>query len=237
MPGCWPFAGALRHVRRALTLEREHMYVPEHFHEAREEELLRTIAAYPLGALVVNGPHGLDANHLPFLIDEASHGPRRLLAHVARANPVWKEARDGDEVLVIFRAGDAYVSPNWYPSKHEFHRQVPTWNYRVVHVHGKLRIRDDERFVRGVVARLTRTHEGQTGSPRPWKMTDSPAEYIGQMLSAIVGIEVEVTRMVGKWKLSQNKEARDRISAAEELRQRGAQAIAGAMLDIGGGGT
>jgi len=210
------------------------MYVPTHFDEAREEELLRTIAAYPLGALVVNGPDGLDANHVPFLIDDASKSPKRLLAHVARANPLCKEARDGDPALVIFRAEDAYVSPNWYPSKHEFHRQVPTWNYRVVHVHGRLYLRDDERFVRGVVARLTRTHEAQTGSPRPWKMTDSSPEYIEQMLSAIVGIEIEVTRMVGKWKLSQNKEARDRVSVAEELRKRGEQAISGAMLDTVG---
>lgn len=205
------------------------MYLPNHFEEARDEELLRTITAYPLGALVVNGPGGLDANHVPFLIDEASGG-RKLLAHVARANPLWKQARDGDEALVIFRADDAYISPNWYPSKHEFHRQVPTWNYRVVHVHGRLYTRDNERFVRGVVARLTRTHEGQAGSPRPWKMTDSSPEYIEQMLSNIVGIEIEVTRMVGKWKLSQNKEERDRINAADELRQRGEQEISGAML-------
>ena len=143
------------------------MYLPNHFDEAREEELLRTVAAYPLGALIVNGPNGLDANHVPFLIDEASKSPRKLLAHVARANPLWKEAKDGDEALVIFRADDAYISPNWYPSKHDFHKQVPTWNYRVVHVHGRLYIKDNERFVRGVVARLTRTHEGQTGSPTP----------------------------------------------------------------------
>ena len=207
------------------------MYLPSHFDEVREEELLRTIAAHPFGALVVNGPNGLDANHVPFLVDETSNNPKKLLAHVARANPLWKEARDGDEALVIFRADDAYISPNWYPSKHESHKQVPTWNYRVVHVHGKLYIRDDERFVRGVVARLTRTHEGRTGSPRPWKMTDSSPEYIDQMLSAIVGIEIEVTRMVGKWKLSQNKEERDRINAAEELRKRGEQAISSAMLD------
>lgn len=210
------------------------MYLPNHFDEAREEELLRTVAAYPLGALVVNGPDGLDANHVPFLIDEGSTSPKKLLAHVARANPLWKETKDGDEVLVIFRAEDAYVSPNWYPSKHDFHKQVPTWNYRVVHVHGKLYIRDNERFVRGVVARLTRTHEAQTGSSQPWKMTDSSPEYIDQMLSAIVGIEVEVTRMVGKWKLSQNKEERDRINAAEELRKRGEQVISGAMLDTVG---
>jgi transcriptional regulator len=205
------------------------MYLPNHFEEAQDEELLRTITAYPLGALVVNGPDGLDANHVPFLIDEASGG-RKLLAHVARANPLWKEAKDGGEALVIFRADDAYISPNWYPSKHEFHRQVPTWNYRVVHVHGRLYIRDNERFVRGVVARLTRTHEGQAGAPRPWKMTDSSPEYIEQMLSSIVGIEIEITKMVGKWKLSQNKEERDRVSAADELRKRGEQEISGAML-------
>ena len=212
------------------------MYLPDHFDEAREEELLRTIAAYPFGALVVNGPNGLDANHVPFLVDESSRSPQRLLAHVARANPLWREAKDGDEALVIFRAEDAYISPNWYPSKHDLHKQVPTWNYRVVHVHGKLYIRDNERFVRGVVARLTRTHEAQTGSPRPWKMTDSSPEYIDQMLSAIVGIEIEVTKMVGKWKLSQNKEERDRINAAEELRKRGEQVISEAMLHTVGSG-
>jgi len=209
------------------------MYLPNHFEEARDEELLRTIAAYPLGALVVNGPNGLDANHVPFLTDEASGG-KKLLAHVARANPLWQEAKDGDAALVIFRADDAYISPNWYPSKLEFHRQVPTWNYRVVHVHGRLYIRDNERFVRGVVARLTRTHEGQTDSPTPWKMTDSSPEYIDQMLSNIVGIEIEITKMVGKWKLSQNKEERDRVNAAHELRKRGKEEISGAMLSAVG---
>jgi len=201
------------------------MYVPKHFEEARDDELLRTIAAHPFGALVVNGPGGLDANHLPFLVDE-----KKLLAHVARANPLWKEVKDGDEALVIFRAGDAYVSPNWYPSKHEQHRQVPTWNYRVVHVHGRISIRDDASFVRGVVARLTRTHEAGTGSATPWKMSDAAPGYIDQMVSAIVGIEIEITRMVGKWKLSQNKEERDRVNAAEELRKRGEEEISAAML-------
>jgi transcriptional regulator len=205
------------------------VYLPNHFEEARDELLLATIAAYPLGALVVNGPNGLDANHVPFVIDEASGG-KKLLAHVARANPLWQEAKDGDEVLVIFRAADAYISPNWYPSKHEFHRQVPTWNYRVVHAHGRIYMRDSESFVRGVVARLTRTHEGQAGSPRPWKMTDSSPEYIDQMLSNIVGIEIEIARLVGKWKLSQNREERDRVNAADELRKRGEQEISRAML-------
>jgi transcriptional regulator len=212
------------------------MYLPDHFEEARTEELLRTIAAHPLGTLVVNGPHGLDANHVPFLVDDTSDG-RKLLAHVARANPLWKEARNGDEALVIFRAGDAYISPNWYPSKHEDHRQVPTWNYRVVHVHGRLYLRDDERFVRSVVARLTRSHEVRIGSLKPWKMTDSAPEYIAGMISKIVGIEIEITRMVGKWKLGQNKEERDRVHAAEELLKRGEQEISGAMLGTPRSGT
>ncbi len=214
------------------------MYLPRHFEETRVEELHRFLSEYPLGSLVVDGPNGLDANHLPFGLnpDAGEHGA--LFAHVARANPLWQEVADGDEVLVIFRAAGAYVSPNWYPSKHESHRQVPTWNYQAVHVHGKIRIRDDERFVRGVVARLTRTHEARTGSrigsDRPWKMTDSSADYIDQMLAAIVGLEVEISRMVGKWKLSQNKEARDRTGAAEELRKRGEGVVAQAMMDATG---
>lgn len=208
------------------------MYLPQHFEETRAEELHRLINEYPLGVFVINGPNGLDANHLPFELN-ASTG--HLFAHVARANPVWKEIKDGDEVLVIFRAASAYISPNWYPSKHELHRQVPTWNYQTVHVHGKVRIRDDERFLRGLVARLTRVNEARTGSDRPWRMTDSSKDYIDQMLTAIVGIEIEITKMIGKWKLSQNKEARDRINAAEELRNRGEQVISEAMLRTVGG--
>ena len=204
------------------------MYVPCHFEETRDAELLDLIAAHPLGALVVNGPDGLDASHLPFLIDEAS-GEWKLLAHVARSNPLWEEAKDGDEALVIFRAEDTYISPNWYPSKHESHRQVPTWNYRLVHVHGRIHIRDDERFVRGVVARLTRMHEQRAESPKPWKMSDSPREFTDQMVANIVGIEIEIDHVVGKWKLSQNKEERDRISAADELEARSEHGVSGAM--------
>ena len=205
------------------------MYLPGHFEETRLDELHRFVDEHPFGALVVHGPNGLDANHLPFLLEPAAGAYGRLLAHVARANPLWREAKDGDEALVIFRAEDAYVSPNWYPSKHEAHRQVPTWNYRVVHVHGTLAIRDDERFVRGVVARLTRVHEARTGSATPWRMGDAPADYLDRMLGAIVGIEVEITAIVGKWKLGQNKDERDRLGAAEALSERGLEAIAAAM--------
>jgi transcriptional regulator len=196
------------------------MYVPEHFAEVRPDAIAALIADHPLGALVVRGPDGLDANHIPFELMPEQGARGTLIAHVARANPVWREVHDGDEALVIFRAEHAYVSPNWYPSKHELHRQVPTWNYRVVHVHGKVTIRDDERFVRGVVARLTRRHEAATGDARPWKMTDSDPAYIDDMLTRIVGIEVAIERIVGKWKLSQNKDARDRAGAAEALEER-----------------
>ena len=203
------------------------MYIPPHFAETREAELHRIIRAYPLGILITGGPDGLDANHIPFELDASSSPHGTLRGHVARANPVWQQASSGSEVLVAFRGADGYISPNWYPSKHESHRQVPTWNYEVVHAHGTLTIHDDEKYVRGVVARLTRTHE--RSEPQPWKMRDSAPGYIDSMLQMIVGIEVQITRIVGKVKLSQNRELRDRSNAAEELRKRAHVALADAM--------
>jgi transcriptional regulator len=207
------------------------MYNPSHFIEARLEEIQRVIERYPLGILVINGPNGLDANHLPFEFHPATGAHGSLTAHVARKNPVWKEVKDGEDVLVIFRGADAYISPNWYPSKHESHQQVPTWNYQVVHVHGKIKVRDDKTFVMGVVARLTHKHEASLGDARPWKMGDSSKEFLDEVLAEIVGIEIEVTRIVAKSKLGQNREERDRLAAAEELRKRGEQVISSAMKE------
>jgi transcriptional regulator len=206
------------------------MYLPIHFDDTRADELKRILEQYPLGTLVVNGPHGLDANHVPFEMVTVADGALSLHAHVARANPVWQEVASGAQVLVIFRGGDAYVSPSWYPSKHELHRQVPTWNYQVVHVHGTITIHDDTRFVRGVVARLTRRHESQAGNDKPWRMTDSDPAYIDDMLTRIVGIEVVPERIVVKSKLSQNKDDRDRVAAAQALEQRGEREMSAAML-------
>ncbi|HYS67340.1 MAG TPA: FMN-binding negative transcriptional regulator [Paraburkholderia sp.] len=227
------------------------MYMPAHFEENRPEVLHRLIAEQPFGALITTGPNGLDANHLPFdaeltagggdaqrvpAADDLKPVPAQtrciLRAHVARANPVWQEAAANPEALVIFQGPAAYISPNWYPSKHDAHRQVPTYNYMVVHAHGRIVVRDDEAFVRGLVARLTRKMEA--GEPVPWKMGDAPADYISQMLAAIVGLEIEVTRLVGKWKLGQNKPAADRRGAAETLLARAGdeqQAVGQAMLD------
>ena len=132
--------------------------------------------------------------------------------------------------MVIFRGAESYVSPNWYPSKHETHRQVPTWNYEVVHAHGRITVLDDERFVRGLVARLTKRHEA--AEPKPWKMGDSAPAFIDEMLAKIVGIEIELTSLTGKSKLSQNKEARDRQSAADTLATRGQAELAQAMRQM-----
>lgn len=209
------------------------MYLPGHFAETRVDALHRLITEQPLGALVHRGPGGLDANHVPFLLDPARPPHGTLLAHVARANPLWQEVDDGDPVLVIFRAADAYISPNWYPSKPETHRHVPTWNYQAVHVHGTLHLHHDEAFLRGVVGRLTHDHERRSAQPRPWKMSDAPRDYLQQMLGAIVGIEVRVTRLEGKWKLGQNREARDRLGAADGLARLGAVPTATAMREVG----
>jgi transcriptional regulator len=202
------------------------VYLPEQFAEDRSKQLHALIEANPLGALVTHGADGLDANHIPFelLAEQGAQGT--LQGHIARANPLLQQLIEGMPVLVIFQGEQGYISPNWYPSKHEEHRQVPTWNYQVVHAHGRIRLRDDERFVRGLVARLTRTHETRSDQPRPWKMTDSSADYISQMLAAIVGIEIEIERLVGKFKLSQNKTPADIAGAAAGLESLGKPGLA-----------
>lgn len=205
------------------------MYVPPHFEEKRPHVIRHIIEEYALGTLVTNSGSGLDANQIPFELTqlEGSHG--LLRGHIARANPLWKEVSDGSEVLVVFRAADAYVSPNWYPSKHETHRLVPTWNYQVVNVYGKIRFTEDEKFLRAIVGRLTKSHESRAEGERAWRMADAPADYIATMLDAIVGIEVAFDRVVAKSKLSQNREERDRLSAARTLEERGNAEIARAM--------
>lgn len=200
------------------------MYLPEHFHESRPEAIRQLLRDHPLGCLVSQGAGGLDANHIPFEVEGAGDSIVALKAHVARANPLWQDLPDGAAVMVVFNGPQAYVSPNWYPSKHETHRQVPTWNYQVVHVHGTIRFHQDEVFLRGLLARLTRAHETAAAEPMPWRMGDSEPEFIAGMLKAIVGVEIVVSRVVAKSKLSQNKESRDREGAASALLERGGDA-------------
>lgn len=206
------------------------MYVPPHFDESRVDVLHDLIERNPLGVLFSHGRSGLDANHLPFDLNKAQGRYGALHCHVARRNPVWQDVATGDEVLVVFRAGDAYISPSWYPTKHETGRQVPTWNYMVAHAYGRVAIHDDERYVRTVVSRLTKSHE--SAQPTPWRMADSPRDYIDILAKAIVGIEIGITRLVGKSKLGQDEVLRDIVGAGTALKRQGDDVIGDAMLAI-----
>ena len=207
------------------------MYHPPLFSEQDPEELQRILRAHPLGVLVMHLDGAFEANHVPFLFDPARGPHGTLVAHVARAHGVWGRVPAGAEVLVVFQGAQGYISPSWYPSKHEHHRHVPTWNYEVVHAHGRVRVIDDATYVRGVVARLTREHEASL--PNPWKMGDAPADYLDEQLQHILGIEVEVTRMEGKRKLSQNRDDRDFASTVEHVEAHGNHALAAAMRRLG----
>lgn len=204
------------------------MYLPARFNEPDTDALHECMIRHPLGTLITQGRNGLDANAIPFELVAGEGASGVLKAHIARANPLWQDLRDGDPVLVVFQAGDAYVSPGWYPTKHESHRQVPTWNYIVVHAHGHIRFHDDETFVRGVVARLTRAREAS--QPSPWKMGDGPKDYIDALLRRIVGLQIDITRLVGKSKLGQDEVARDICGAGHALRACGQHEIGDAML-------
>lgn len=187
------------------------MYTPKHFVETRVEALHGLIRAYPFATLVTRAANGLTVNHLPFeSVGEVLHG------HVARGNELAQ--LDGAEVLLIFQGPDGYISPNWYPSKHETGREVPTWNYAVVHVHGRLRVIDDAAWLRRLLETLTDRHEA--GQPQPWKISDAPEDHIEKSLRAIVGLEISIDRVEGKFKLSQNHPARNRAGVIAGLRER-----------------
>lgn len=202
------------------------MYQPSHFKEERPDVLRGLVAGHPLGTLVTLGPDGINANHMPFLYDPepAPHGTLRC--HVARANPVWRSL---GACVAVFQGAQAYVSPSWYPSKREHGKVVPTWNYAVVHAHGTARAIESRDELLAIVTRLTQTHEA--GHAVPWAVSDAPADYVEQMLKAIVGIEIAVERWVGKWKVSQNRSVADRLGTVAGLQQRGdAQSLAMAAL-------
>lgn len=211
-----------------LMFEGIEMYVPEHFEGYRTGVLHDLITQFPLGMLCTCGKGGLDVNHLPFMAESDPSPYGKLHAHVARANSIWEDMKSGDEVLVVFRDEEGCLSPNRYPTKHEFHRQVPRWKYRVAHAYGRVTIQDDERDVRGLVPRLTHTREAS--EPKPWKMGDSSKDYIDAMLQAIVGVEIEITRLI-ETTLRQNKASRDTQASVEVLKDRGNSTLTQAMPD------
>jgi transcriptional regulator len=200
------------------------MYLPRHFEQTDPAALAALMRAHPLATLVTLQDGEPTADHIPLEFDAET---QTLRGHVARANPLWRAATDAP-VLAVFTGAQAYVSPNWYPSKALTHKVVPTWNYAVVHAHGRLRAVDDAPWVHELVSRLTAEHEAPQEAP--WAITDAPADYVQQMLRAIVGIEIAVQRLVGKWKIGQNRDAADRAGVAAGLAAGSAEARAMAAL-------
>jgi transcriptional regulator len=191
------------------------MYVPAHFVESRTEVLQALIERHPLGTLVAVTADGLTANHIPMLARLEAGGAGSLRGHVARGNSLWREVARDAQVLAIFSGADHYISPNWYPSKREHGKAVPTWNYATVHLKGTIRFIDDVTWLRAFVTELTEVFE--QGRPNRWHVTDSPADYIEGMLRAIVGFEIQLSSYVGKFKGSQNRAVGDRDGVRQAL--------------------
>ena len=206
------------------------MYVPRHFAETDTAVLHRLIRAHPLGAVVTLAGGELVANHIPLLLHDDGSPFGTLAGHVARGNSMWKTSDPAFEALVIFQGVERYVSPSWYPSKETDPRTVPTWNYVVVHAHGPLRIIDDAGWLRRHVAELTDRHEADR--PSPWKVDDAPADYVEKLVGGIVGIEIPISRLTGKWKVSQNRSAEDRDGVVRGLREQGDTSSAAMAAEV-----
>ena len=208
------------------------MYQPPHFREERQDVLHGLVRAHPLATVVTVADGRADANHIPLLLD-AARGPHgTLIGHVARANALSKGS-DG-EALAIFQGIEGYVTPSWYETKRETGKVVPTWNYVVVHARGAMRIIDDAAWLRAHVEALTRRHEGERSDP--WLVSDAPAPFIAAQLKGIVGLEIEIASLEGKWKVSQNRPAADRAGVASGLRaERGEASEMAALVERFGG--
>lgn len=187
------------------------MYLPRLFREDNPEVIADLIAKHPLASLVTLGPDGLELSPVPLLYDPTPRqdAPLGLLrGHLARANPQWQVYNPAVPALAIFTGSNAYISPNWYPSKAEHGKAVPTWNYAVVEAQGPLRVIEDTDELRGLLAQLTAVHEAN--QPHAWKLEDAPEDYLAAQLKAVVGIELAVQKLTGKWKMSQNRSEGDR---------------------------
>ena len=179
------------------------MYAPRPFAEERLDVLHAAIRAIGFANLVSHGEAGLQASHIPTLLDASAGEFGVLEGHFARANSHWRSLAEGGDALAIYTAANAYISPNWYPSKHETGRGVPTWNYLAVQAHGRIEVYEDAALLADLVTRLTEAHE--RGRAQPWAVADAPADYIQGLLHAIVGFRLTITRLAGAWKMSQNR--------------------------------
>jgi transcriptional regulator len=197
------------------------MYVPRHFEETRLPVIHGLIEAHPFGTLVTMGSAGLIASHIPLVLERDGTELGVLRGHLSRANAQWKEFSTDVEALAIFSGPHHYVTPTWYPEKAETGKVVPTWNYAVVHAYGRVSIHENADWLRAHLETLTNIHEA--GSATPWKVADAPDEYVSAMMKGIVGFELAVTRLEGKWKASQNRSERDRAAVAEGLGKLGTE--------------
>ncbi|MGE0118263.1 MAG: FMN-binding negative transcriptional regulator [Dongiaceae bacterium] len=195
------------------------MYLPPHFREERVPVLHEAIRRAVLGTLVTLGADGLEASHVPMLLDPEPAPYGTLTGHVSRANGQWRRTDAGVQALAIFLGPEAYVSPSWYATKRQTGKVVPTWNYVAVHAYGALRVFEDAERLLRLVTRLTETHEA--GRTSPWAVADAPADFIRAQLKGIVGFELPIARLEGKWKMSQNRPAEDRTGTVEGLRREG----------------
>ncbi|AWX99235.1 transcriptional regulator [Marinomonas primoryensis] len=191
------------------------MYAPKHFEVKDQAELLEFIKAFPFASLVTNGTEGLNADHIPMLVRVDAENKVFLQGHIAKANTLWQKVVSKADVLVIFQGDNAYISPNWYPSKQRDGKAVPTWNYQAVHVKGSIEFIYEVEWKLALLEKLTNTHE-QTQSA-PWSMSDAPQEYIDRLQAAVVGVEIEVTDIQGKFKLSQNQSDENKSGVREGL--------------------
>ncbi|WP_445369155.1 FMN-binding negative transcriptional regulator [Methylomonas sp. BW4-1] len=207
------------------------MYIPKHFDEPRIEVMQALMREYPLATLVTLSFDGLNANHIPLHWLEDGDTPYGCLrGHIARTNPLWSDFDPQTEVLAVFQSENAYISPSWYASKPQTGKVVPTWNYTAVHAYGKLRIIDDPAWIRGQLQAMT--DEFEAGFPEPWAIADAPANFTERLLTQIVGIEISVTRLQGKWKVSQNQPPENRSSVIEALRASGQVVMADLVADV-----
>ncbi len=191
------------------------MYQTPQFREDRIDVLHGLIRAHPFATLVAFGKDGLIGNHLPFVLHDELTYNGTLRGHVARANPLWKNFDPTIDVLAVFQGADSYITPSWYPSKKEHGKVVPTWNYAVVHVYGPLSTVEDAEWLRAHLSKLTFQQENKR--PVPWAVSDAPNDYIARQLKGIVGIEIPISRIEGKWKVSQNRKDQDRMGVSRGL--------------------
>jgi transcriptional regulator len=191
------------------------MYIPRHNEEKRVSVMHELIVSQPLGTLVTLGSSGLFASHIPMILENGGSEFGVLKGHISRANKQWRDFVPTVDALAIFSGHQHYITPNWYPGTREHGKEVPTWNYVVVHAYGPLKVIEDKDWLLTNVEKLTNIHEA--GSPVPWKVSDAPQDFIKSQLNGIIGVEIPIQRLEGKWKVSQNRTESERKGVVEGL--------------------